>query len=74
MALIEFLHPSEAKVAFSKLAYRQYHDAPLYLEWAPTDSWNKSPSVQSNSLEKDDSEIEETSIISCFNKFILIFR
>ncbi|XP_030512934.1 multiple RNA-binding domain-containing protein 1 isoform X1 [Rhodamnia argentea] len=35
MALVVFLEPSEARAAFRGLAYRQYKDAPLYLEWAP---------------------------------------
>ncbi|XP_055681247.1 probable RNA-binding protein 19 [Lutzomyia longipalpis] len=34
-ALIEFVEPSEAKKAFTKLAYSKFKDAPLYLEWAP---------------------------------------
>ena len=35
-AIIEFLEPSEAKVAFRKLAYSKFRHMPLYLEWAPT--------------------------------------
>lgn len=34
-ALIEFVEPSEAKQAFSKLAYSKFKYLPLYLEWAP---------------------------------------
>ncbi|XP_004523919.1 probable RNA-binding protein 19 [Ceratitis capitata] len=34
-ALIEFCEPSEAKQAFKKLAYSKFKNAPLYLEWAP---------------------------------------
>lgn len=34
-ALIEFLEPSEARVAFRKLAYSKFKHLPLYLEWAP---------------------------------------
>uniref|UniRef100_A0AAV2MRD7 RRM domain-containing protein n=1 Tax=Knipowitschia caucasica TaxID=637954 RepID=A0AAV2MRD7_KNICA len=34
-AVIEFLEPTEAKRAFSKLAYSKFHHIPLYLEWAP---------------------------------------
>ncbi|EDW26944.1 GL16640 [Drosophila persimilis] len=34
-ALIEFCEPSEARQAFKKLAYSKFKNAPLYLEWAP---------------------------------------
>ncbi|XP_075955548.1 putative RNA-binding protein 19 isoform X1 [Anarhichas minor] len=34
-AVIEFLEPTEAKRAFTRLAYSKFHHIPLYLEWAP---------------------------------------
>ncbi|NXJ29184.1 RBM19 protein, partial [Dicrurus megarhynchus] len=34
-AIVEFLEPTEAKQAFTRLAYSKFHSAPLYLEWAP---------------------------------------
>uniref|UniRef100_A0A665X1V2 Probable RNA-binding protein 19 n=1 Tax=Echeneis naucrates TaxID=173247 RepID=A0A665X1V2_ECHNA len=34
-AIIEFLEPTEAKRAFTRLAYSKFHHVPLYLEWAP---------------------------------------
>uniref|UniRef100_A0A3B4YYG9 Probable RNA-binding protein 19 n=1 Tax=Seriola lalandi dorsalis TaxID=1841481 RepID=A0A3B4YYG9_SERLL len=34
-AVIEFLEPTEAKRAFTRLAYSKFHHVPLYLEWAP---------------------------------------
>ncbi|CAG8453880.1 4105_t:CDS:10 [Ambispora gerdemannii] len=43
MAIIEFLHPTEAKAAFSGLAYKKFKGAPLYLEKAPTDIFIKDP-------------------------------
>lgn len=42
MGLIEFFVPSEAKSAFKNLAYKQFKDAPLFLEWAPTGVFKKS--------------------------------
>ncbi|KAG7489015.1 putative RNA-binding protein 19 [Solea senegalensis] len=33
--VIEFLEPTEAKRAFTKLAYSKFQHVPLYLEWAP---------------------------------------
>nr|XP_003699323.1 PREDICTED: probable RNA-binding protein 19 [Megachile rotundata] len=38
-ALVEFLEPSEARKAFSKLAYTKFKHLPLYLEWAPDNSF-----------------------------------
>uniref|UniRef100_A0A674GV71 Probable RNA-binding protein 19 n=1 Tax=Taeniopygia guttata TaxID=59729 RepID=A0A674GV71_TAEGU len=34
-AIVEFLEPTEAKQAFTRLAYSKFHSVPLYLEWAP---------------------------------------
>uniref|UniRef100_A0A8D0DGR8 Probable RNA-binding protein 19 n=1 Tax=Sander lucioperca TaxID=283035 RepID=A0A8D0DGR8_SANLU len=34
-AIIEFLEPTEAKRAFTRLAYSKFRHIPLYLEWAP---------------------------------------
>lgn len=38
-ALIEFLDPSEARAAFRKLAYSKFKDLPLFLEWAPENTF-----------------------------------
>lgn len=38
-AIIEFGDPSEAKTAFTKLAYTKFKHLPLYLEWAPEDTF-----------------------------------
>ncbi|CAK6966611.1 probable RNA-binding protein 19 isoform X1 [Scomber scombrus] len=34
-AIAEFLEPTEAKRAFTRLAYSKFQHVPLYLEWAP---------------------------------------
>ncbi|XP_076264018.1 putative RNA-binding protein 19 [Rhynchophorus ferrugineus] len=34
-AIVEFLEPSEARKAFTRLAYSKFKNVPLYLEWAP---------------------------------------
>ncbi|XP_069070627.1 probable RNA-binding protein 19 [Pleurodeles waltl] len=49
-AIVEFLEPTEAKRAFTKLAYSKFQHVPLYLEWAPmgvfsTASPKKAPQV-----------------------------
>lgn len=43
-ALVEFLEPSEARKAFQALAYTKYKHLPLYLEWAPDNSFTTSAS------------------------------
>ncbi|KAI8921384.1 hypothetical protein DFJ77DRAFT_161675 [Powellomyces hirtus] len=39
IALVEFQHLNEAKSAFSRLAYTKFKHLPLYLEWAPIDTF-----------------------------------
>ncbi|KAJ6659129.1 hypothetical protein lerEdw1_019432 [Lerista edwardsae] len=34
-AIVEFLEPTEAKRAFTKLAYSKFRHIPMFLEWAP---------------------------------------
>jgi multiple RNA-binding domain-containing protein 1 len=36
---VEFIEPSEARKAFTRLAYTKFKHLPLYLEWAPDDSF-----------------------------------
>uniref|UniRef100_A0A7M4EJP2 Probable RNA-binding protein 19 n=1 Tax=Crocodylus porosus TaxID=8502 RepID=A0A7M4EJP2_CROPO len=42
-AIVEFLEPTEAKRAFTKLAYSKFQHVPLYLEWAPMDVFSCPP-------------------------------
>ena len=37
--IVEFLEPAEARAGFKKLAYTKFGDMPLYLEWAPVDTF-----------------------------------
>ncbi|XP_068158437.1 probable RNA-binding protein 19 [Drosophila tropicalis] len=41
-ALIEYCDASEARQAFKKLAYSKFKDAPLFLEWAPDETFTVS--------------------------------
>ncbi|TKY56107.1 RNA-binding protein 19 [Spatholobus suberectus] len=50
LALVVFLEPAEARVAFRGLAYKRYKDAPLYLEWAPSNILSQSSTSKSNEL------------------------
>ncbi|TPX32212.1 hypothetical protein SmJEL517_g04621 [Synchytrium microbalum] len=43
IALVEYMHPTEAKVAFKSLAYTKFKHLPLFLEWAPTGTFSSPP-------------------------------
>uniref|UniRef100_A0A8C7ZBB4 Probable RNA-binding protein 19 n=1 Tax=Oryzias sinensis TaxID=183150 RepID=A0A8C7ZBB4_9TELE len=64
-AIIEFLEPTEAKRAFTRLAYSKFHHVPLYLEWAPVgvfvaDQQKTEETVkEKKDLEKEDEEEDE---------------
>ncbi|XP_078046896.1 putative RNA-binding protein 19 [Augochlora pura] len=55
-ALIEFLEPSEARKAFTRLAYTKYKHLPLYLEWAPENSFSTAAQKSTTDLVKDNKE------------------
>ncbi|XP_076242891.1 putative RNA-binding protein 19 isoform X2 [Calliopsis andreniformis] len=62
-AMVEFLEPSEARKAFSKLAYTKYKHLPLYLEWAPDNSFTSAPTKKNKTKEgrgKEERKEEET--------------
>ncbi|TRY62746.1 hypothetical protein TCAL_03592 [Tigriopus californicus] len=40
-AIVEYLDPSEARKGFRGLAYSKFHNTPLYLEWAPQNSFTR---------------------------------
>lgn len=50
LALVEFLEPSEARKAFTKLAYTKYKHLPLYLEWAPNNSFTTPPAAKNKTI------------------------
>ncbi|KAH0625434.1 hypothetical protein JD844_014949 [Phrynosoma platyrhinos] len=72
-AIVEFLEPTEAKRAFTKLAYSKFRHIPLYLEWAPMgvfsgpgkgklensgDNKEDEGKAQTGSSEKEEAEME----------------
>lgn len=57
-ALIEFLEPTEARAAFKRLAYSKFKDLPLYLEWAPENTF-KSAATKPINLPKAEKSISE---------------
>ncbi|KAM9858988.1 putative RNA-binding protein 19 isoform 2-T2 [Aulostomus maculatus] len=65
-AIIEFLESTEAKRAFTRLAYTKFHHVPLYLEWAPVGVFvaakpvsEKVEGVKEEKVEEDEEEEEE---------------
>ncbi|XP_078083132.1 putative RNA-binding protein 19 [Mustelus asterias] len=71
-AIVEFLEPTEAKQAFTKLAYSKFQHVPLYLEWAPMDVFcspnpemkkpEKNPINTAQDAEaKDENEVDDLS-------------
>lgn len=58
-ALIEFMTPTEARKAYLKLAYTKFKHVPLYLEWAPDNTF-KTQSTKSTESETVKSEPMET--------------
>lgn len=61
-ALVEFLEPSEARKAFSSLAYKKYKHLPLYLEWAPDNSFTTPApknTIKSSKTTVDSEEIKD---------------
>lgn len=62
-ALVEFLEPSEARKAFHALAYKKYKHLPLYLEWAPDNSFTRPASktdMPKNNAEKSKKSTDST--------------
>lgn len=57
-AVIEFLEPSKAKQAFVKWAYRRFHHKPLYLEWAPVNTFTSTYSAFKETKIKENIEKE----------------
>nr|CAD7403642.1 unnamed protein product [Timema cristinae] len=57
-AIVEFLEPSEAKNAFTKLAYSKFKHLPLYLEWAPSETFAV-PFSKEKPLKKEVSKLNE---------------
>ena len=52
-AIIEFGDPSEAKTAFTKLAYTKFKHLPLYLEWAPEDTFTTKAVIAKKTKKKE---------------------
>uniref|UniRef100_A0A667YE70 RNA binding motif protein 19 n=1 Tax=Myripristis murdjan TaxID=586833 RepID=A0A667YE70_9TELE len=59
-AIVEFLEPTEAKRAFTRLAYSKFHHIPLYLEWAPVGVFTAAkPESEKGAVEEEGREEEE---------------
>ncbi|XP_065213058.1 probable RNA-binding protein 19 [Planococcus citri] len=63
-AIIEFIEPSEARTAFKRLAYSKFKNLPLYLEWAPDDTFvqdvpEKVPAINEEPSKGVEDEIDD---------------
>ncbi|KAK9877154.1 hypothetical protein WA026_016897 [Henosepilachna vigintioctopunctata] len=58
-AIVEFVEASEARKAFTNLAYSKFKNMPLYLEWAPENSLQERTSVSHEEIEPSKPEVSE---------------
>lgn len=71
-AIVEFLDSSEAKKAFSKLAYSKFKSLPLYLEWAPENTFKSAATVAMKTL-AGRTDSESTSVMESSKKRLNAF-
>jgi len=57
LAIIEFLHPTEAKNAFTNLAYKKFKGVPLYLEKAPVNVFKNDDSKEDESPKQEGKKV-----------------
>ncbi|GAX24646.1 multiple RNA-binding domain-containing protein 1 [Fistulifera solaris] len=66
LAVIEYSHGNDAKLAFRRLAFRRFKNVPLYLEWAPlaavTKDAKKSERPDANPVIAEDADENEDEI------------
>uniref|UniRef100_A0A667Y7Q9 Probable RNA-binding protein 19 n=1 Tax=Myripristis murdjan TaxID=586833 RepID=A0A667Y7Q9_9TELE len=66
-AIVEFLEPTEAKRAFTRLAYSKFHHIPLYLEWAPVGVFTAAKPESEKGAEEEESAPGSTLFIKNLN-------
>jgi multiple RNA-binding domain-containing protein 1 len=66
-AIIEFGDPSEAKTAFTKLAYTKFKHLPLYLEWAPEDTFTSKAVITKKKKKTESKQEPEDGILKLKN-------
>lgn len=59
-AIVEFLDAGEARTAFRKLAYSKFKMLPLYLEWAPENTFKTASTTAMATIDAGKSESEKT--------------
>ncbi|EEA08353.1 multiple RNA-binding domain-containing protein 1, putative [Cryptosporidium muris RN66] len=64
IAIVQYLEDSSATIAFKKLAFRRFKNAPLYLEWAPINIFLTNHDTEDfNKPEVPTTELEDTTCI-----------
>ncbi|CAN8066022.1 unnamed protein product [Agarophyton chilense] len=59
LSVVEFKTATMAKHAYNKLAYTRFGDAPLYLEWLPSEALEAAPADESTKAAVSDVSTEE---------------
>ncbi|PKC74288.1 hypothetical protein RhiirA1_515403, partial [Rhizophagus irregularis] len=57
LAVVEFSHPTEAKNAFTNLAYKMFKGVPLYLEMAPVNVFKNDDSKEDESSKQEKKKV-----------------
>lgn len=68
-AIVEFLDAGEAKKAFSKLAYTKFKNLPLYLEWAPENTFKTAATTPMEATSDNDVKQESETNTKKLNAF-----
>ena len=75
IAIVEYVEPSEARLAFTGLAYRRYKHVPLYVEWAPLNLLSRDTTVHLQSKSSESLKLDSLSPLNssnCSDKSIFI--
>jgi multiple RNA-binding domain-containing protein 1 len=67
IALIEYGHSVDARMAFKKLAYKRYRHVPLYLEWAPLSASSTGAAYADNDAASAKNGLEESKLEDAVN-------
>ncbi|KNA03603.1 hypothetical protein SOVF_207540, partial [Spinacia oleracea] len=62
LALVIFLEPADARAACRGLAYKRYKDAPLYLEWAPSNILSQDLDIDNSDMIVGEQDAKKVSI------------
>lgn len=70
LALVQFLEPSEARKAFTNLAYTKFKNAPLYLEWAPDNSVTEKTQIAKEQMSEEVEKRDDDKVINAKHEIL----